>query len=337
MATQSIDKIRPDDPRVQYKTANLNGITYSYLLAEPVTRPKGVIFLIHGFPDLSFGWRYQIPTLTAMGLRVVAPDMVGYGGTEAPHELKYYTHKRICDDMAELARQLGYERILLGGHDWGGALVYKFAMWYPKLIAAFFSICTPFAPLNKTFKDMTKRPNFKYQLQFIGSDLEKVINGEEKMKQMLTALYGGRGKNGEKGFDASHGVYIENLGKLSLSPLLSQDELDFYGKRYALHPDVHGPLSWYRVQQLNWEDENAAGFTKDPADYKFEMPMLFIGAKRDAALIPSMSVGMEKYFRILTRGEVDANHWALWEKPTEVNRLIEEFLDGQISSLTAKL
>ncbi|KAH8801505.1 epoxide hydrolase [Xylogone sp. PMI_703] len=337
MAVGSVDKIRPQDPRVQYKTANLNGITYSYILAEPATRPKGVIFLIHGFPDLSFGWRYQIPLLTAMGLRVVAPDMMGYGGTEAPHDLKYYTYKRACDDMAELARQLGYSRILLGGHDWGGAVVYRFAMLYPKLIAAFFSVCTPFAPVNKTFKDMTVRSNFKYQLQFIGSELENVIKGEEKMKQMLTSMYGGRGPNRERGFDVTHGVYIDNLDKLRPSPLLSQEEIDFYAKRYALHPDVRGPLSWYRTQQLNWEEADAAGFTKDPANYKFDMPMLFVVATKDGALLPSMSVGMEKYFRNLTRGEVEASHWALWEKPAEVNRLIEEFLDGQISSVSAKL
>lgn len=36
---------------------------------------------IHGWPDLSMGWRYQIPLLVDMGFRVLAPDMMGYGGT----------------------------------------------------------------------------------------------------------------------------------------------------------------------------------------------------------------------------------------------------------------
>jgi len=36
---------------------------------------------IHGWPDLSMGWRYQIPHLVELGFRVVAPDMMGYGGT----------------------------------------------------------------------------------------------------------------------------------------------------------------------------------------------------------------------------------------------------------------
>jgi hypothetical protein len=41
---------------------------------------------IHGWPDLAIGWRFQIPLLLSLGLRVVAPDMMGYGGTvTSPH------------------------------------------------------------------------------------------------------------------------------------------------------------------------------------------------------------------------------------------------------------
>lgn len=58
------------------------------------------------------------------------------------------------------------------------------------------------------------------------------------------------------------------------------------------------------------------------------MPFLFIGGARDAALPPAMAAGMEKYFRSLTKGEVNASHWALWEKPEEVNTYIKEFLFG---------
>ena len=39
------------------------------------------LFQIHGFPDISMGWRYQIPMLLSLGLRVVAPDCMGYGRT----------------------------------------------------------------------------------------------------------------------------------------------------------------------------------------------------------------------------------------------------------------
>ena len=45
---------------------------------EPILTPPSQI---HGWPDLSLGWRHQIPLLVSLGLRVVAPDMMGYGGT----------------------------------------------------------------------------------------------------------------------------------------------------------------------------------------------------------------------------------------------------------------
>lgn len=42
---------------------------------------KATVFLIHGWPDLSYGWRYQIPFLIQQNMQVVVPDMMGYGRT----------------------------------------------------------------------------------------------------------------------------------------------------------------------------------------------------------------------------------------------------------------
>lgn len=71
----SLEKLVPNDPRVSNQTAFLNGKTYSYILSEPSSTPKATIFLIHGWPDMGFGWRNQIPLLTRLGLRVIVPDV----------------------------------------------------------------------------------------------------------------------------------------------------------------------------------------------------------------------------------------------------------------------
>ncbi|KAH8589345.1 Alpha/Beta hydrolase protein [Bisporella sp. PMI_857] len=323
------DKITPSDSRVQRKTALLNGINYSYLLSEPNGTTLNTIFLVHGFPDLSLGWRYQIPLLTSLGLRVIAIDMMGYGGTDAPEDVKYYTYKRAADDIAELAKQLGLSSIILGGHDWGGAIVYRTAMHHPNLISAVFSVCTPFHPPAATYIPTTERANFKYQLQFGGPDLEKEIMGEKKIREFLNALYGGRGPNGELPFDVSHGVYLENLPILRPSLLLSKEELDYYAQQYAIH-GMHGPTNWYRNGPLNFEDDKAFLKVLEEGKLKFEMPVLFVAGTRDTALPPSLSRGMEKYFRSLTRGEVDASHWALWERPADINQYLKEWLGGMI-------
>ena len=324
-----VDKITSEDSRVQYKTVELNGITYSYILAEPSGQALNTIFLIHGWPDLSFGWRYQIPLLTSLGLRVVVPDMMGYGGTDAPEEPKFYTFKRTADDVAALSKHIGASTIILGGHDWGGSVVYRVAMWYPQLVSAIFSVCTPYAPPRTSFVPATVLPNFKYQLQLKGPEVEGTIVGEEKIRQFLNGMYGGRGSNGEIAFDVSHGCYFENLPKLGPTPLLSKEELDFYAQRYALH-GMHGPLNWYRTAELNFEDEKEMAAKIEKEGYKFDMPVLLVAGSKDAALPPKLSEGMEKWFRSLTRGEVNASHWALWEKPDEVNRFIAEWLEGKI-------
>jgi soluble epoxide hydrolase / lipid-phosphate phosphatase len=73
----------------EYRTANVNGVEYRYIRSEPKGDAVGTVFLVHGWPDMALGWRNQIPFLNSLGLRVIAMDMMGYGGTAAPEELSY--------------------------------------------------------------------------------------------------------------------------------------------------------------------------------------------------------------------------------------------------------
>ena len=98
-----VDKLSPDDSRVQYQTANLNGINYSYILAEPKGKVLNTIFLVHGWPDISFGWRYQIPHLVSLGLRVVALDMMGYAGTDAPESPTWRSRRTAANINPDLS------------------------------------------------------------------------------------------------------------------------------------------------------------------------------------------------------------------------------------------
>ncbi|TVY18558.1 Bifunctional epoxide hydrolase 2 [Lachnellula arida] len=368
------EKLTPKD--VQYKTAVLNGKTYSYILAEPQGKCLGTIFLVHGFPDMvglfsyqkavflyrscfprpassslalferltfnyanslgqAFGWRYQIPFLASLGLRVVAPDMMGYSGTDAPDSPTFYTFKRAADDLAALAKELGLSSIILGGHDWGGAVVYRTALRYPKLISAFFSVSTPYFPLRKEYAPLTARPNFNYQIQFASGEVEKHVVGEEKLGQLLSGIFGGRTPSGETLFNPNIGIVYDNLPRVGPSPLLSKEELDFYVKRYAIH-GIHAPLNWYRTDELNFNDEIELAAKSEEA-LKFQMPALFIAGAKEQALPPSLAVGMEKSFRSLTRGEVNCGHWGLWEKKDEINQYLQEFLFGQVGLVRASL
>jgi pimeloyl-ACP methyl ester carboxylesterase len=69
----------PDD--FNHRTERLStGNTYRFI-DEGDKYGSTTLLLIHGFPDFSYGWRHQIKPWASKGWRVVAPDMLGYGGT----------------------------------------------------------------------------------------------------------------------------------------------------------------------------------------------------------------------------------------------------------------
>ncbi|KAK2038399.1 alpha/beta-hydrolase [Colletotrichum somersetense] len=334
-------------PEFQYQTATLNGVNYNYIHAEPAGEAVGTIFLIHGWPDLSLGWRKQIPYLLSKGLRVIVPDMMGYGGTDAPEDLNLYTTKRASDDIAALASHLGVSRIVLGGHDWGGAVVYRAALWHPELVAAFFVVSTPFAPPRVTYVDQALAiPTLHYQLQFRTDDVQNYIGPDNaqnatRVRQVLNTIYGSRTTSGAWAFNSSGtGFDFDLLDQVTEdTPLMTKDELDFYVGNYAADP-FNRTLNWYRTGELNYKDELAllpSGDAGAVFSAKFAQPALYIGGSQDTALPPVLSTGMEAYFDSLARGVANGSHWVMVEQPAEVNGFIGGWLADSVLGLSVGL
>ncbi|KAK0736991.1 Alpha/Beta hydrolase protein [Apiosordaria backusii] len=336
-----VDKLVPNDPRVTHHTTTLpSGHTYHYLEALPPsgTTPLATVVLVHGFPDLSFGWRYQIPYLTSsLSLRVIIPDMLGYGLTSAPSPIPPYSYKSLCTDLAALITHTSPgSPIILGGHDWGGAIVWRFALRHPSLLQGVFSICTPYnAPNSQGY--LPKRtvieqflPNFAYQLQFEDTALESRINasGREGIRKFLNILYGSKDETTGKGhFVANVGIDLALFDPevtVAKSQLLSEEELEFYVTEYERN-GIHGPMNYYRTWDVNYQEE-AEDLVKEGKS-KVLVPGMIVTATRDTALPPAMAAGMEQFFeRGLIKKEVNASHWATWENPEEVNKAIGEFV-----------
>ncbi|KAF2125995.1 epoxide hydrolase-like protein [Dothidotthia symphoricarpi CBS 119687] len=353
----TVEPINPgNDARVQHKTAVLNGQTYQYLYAVPKSGEwRDTVFLIHGWPDLSMGWRYQIPFLVDLGFRVVAPDMMGYGGTDAPqappNPINLYGLKRASDDIAALAKEVDAPTIILGGHDWGGFVIWRAAAYHPKLITHIFSVCTPYSAPSEQYistEDLVKGPlpQFAYQLHLASGEVEKSVRDETSIRQFLKGMYGARGPGGEVVFDPAKGVVGENLPLVGESRLLGGEVLEYYVAQYVrhgIHPTCSSPppllsliqhvspltpspiiVNWYRTRHANWEED------KSLLDKKtINQPTLFIQATQDSVLKPEMSRGMEALVPQLTRGEVAASHWALTQTPAEVNEILGKWLEGQ--------
>jgi len=93
-----------------------------------------LVVLLHGFPEFWFSWRFQIPALAAAGFRVVAPDMRGYNLSSRPSDVAAYDTDRLAADVRDLVPELGAERALLAGHDWGAAVAWVTAMNHPEVV-----------------------------------------------------------------------------------------------------------------------------------------------------------------------------------------------------------
>lgn len=147
--------------------------------------------------------------------------------------LKEYTFLSHANAIAAIARQTNSPQIILGGHDWGGAIVYRVAQWYPQLISAVFSIATPYNATSRTFASTEELangrfPNFGYQLTFASEEhvMEKTIGDDKKMvEKFLRGMYGGKTSSGRKFLTPEEGVNLSVMKEddVAMTPLLNEE------------------------------------------------------------------------------------------------------------------
>jgi len=124
------------DQPLEHRHAQLDAVRLHYVEARPATPRLGAapVILLHGFPEFWYGWRHQIPALARAGLRVVAPDLRGYGGSDKPRDVASYRMEAIADDVAQLVRAIGADRATIVGHDFGGMAAWWLAMRHPDVV-----------------------------------------------------------------------------------------------------------------------------------------------------------------------------------------------------------
>src|SRR5450755_4077207 len=105
-----------------------------------------LVLLCHGFPESWRSWRSQIAALAAAGFRAAAPDMRGYGGTDAPADAESYTMLHHVGDMTSLVHALGESQAVIVGHDWGAPVAWNAAMLRPDMFRAVVGMSVPFSP-----------------------------------------------------------------------------------------------------------------------------------------------------------------------------------------------
>ena len=127
---------------VHHRVLRTNGINMH--IAEQGQGP--LVLLCHGFPELWYSWRHQLPALAAEGYHVVAPDQRGYGQTDRPDEIEAYTLLHLTGDMVGLVQAVGAEQAVIVGHDWGAPVAWFCSLLRPDLFPALGLLSVPYFP-----------------------------------------------------------------------------------------------------------------------------------------------------------------------------------------------
>lgn len=94
--------------KIQHKNLTVNGINMH--IAE-IGEGQSAILFLHGFPELWYTWRHQLLALSSKGYRAIAPDLRGYGDTDAPPSPSSYTVFHIVGDLIALLDTLGLDQV----------------------------------------------------------------------------------------------------------------------------------------------------------------------------------------------------------------------------------
>ncbi len=127
---------------ISHRTIDTNGINMH--IAEAGEGP--LVLLLHGFPELWYSWRHQLPALAAAGYHAVAPDVRGYGGTDAPPEVESYTMRCHAEDAVGVLDALDAKTAVVVGHDWGAPIAWHCALLHPDRFSAVAALSVPYMP-----------------------------------------------------------------------------------------------------------------------------------------------------------------------------------------------
>lgn len=313
---------------VALKTITANGIHMRY--AEIGSGP--LVLFCHGWPESWYSWRHQLSGISAAGFRCIAPDMRGYGSTEAPEAVDQYTLLHLVGDMVELVKALGESKAVIIGHDWGAPVAWHAALWRPDFFPAVCGMSVPYAPPGyiDILTALEKLGIHDFYLQYFQkpgiaeAELQTDIVGA--LRRLYYTASGDFTEQG-KGFSRlTTGTLLGNtVDPVALPEWLKPEDLDYYVQEFA-RAGFRGGLSWYRNLRRNWE------LAAPWRGQLISQPSLFIAGSRDGVLkFPAAQAQLDAYPKTLPglHGShiLDgAGHWVQQERASEVNRLLVEFL-----------
>jgi len=281
-----------------------NGISFSVLAAGRRDRP--VALLLHGFPEGKESWELQLLALAEAGWRAVAPDLRGYGGTDAPKGVEAYAMPHLVADVEGLISALGEDQVDLVGHDWGALIGWPFVSRNPKLTRSWtaLSVPHPVALARASGLDGGPNPDPDQQVRssYIGhfhkaGKAEEVLldDGAQRLRQMYRL-----GPNPDAVPEELVDRFIQGFqrpGRLTAG--LNYYRANLKPSAFAAYPPTPRPITPSTL--LLWGDQ-------DPALGR-------LAVDNTAAMVKGP-------YRLQVLE--DTGHWLQFERPEEVSRALVE-------------
>jgi len=254
---------------------------------------------LHGFPELAWSWRNQLPVLAGEGWRTWAVDLRGYGQSERPVGREEYAIEKLLDDVAGLIDASGARETWLIAHDWGGVIAWLFAIRRLRPLARLTVLNLPHPAcferaLGRGFR---QRLRSWYVLFFQLPWLPEKVLGARGAR-MVGRAFRDMAVNKANFPDAVLDVY----------------------RRAALQPGaLTAMVNYYRafVAGGGARRQRSLGYAK------IDVPTLVIWGERDTALGVETLEGTEEFVSDLTLHRLpNASHWVQQDAPEEVNSLL---------------
>ena len=295
-----------------------------------------LIVCVHGWPESWHSWSAQIEHFVALGYRVAAIDVRGYGGSSRPDAIEAYRLVELCGDVAAVIEAFSPDApAIVFGHDWGSPTAYNTARLHPHLVTAVAGLSVPYIPA--TAGDPMDLWNLLYADRFFYMKYFQEVGIAEAAFEadLPTAL--------RKVYFAASGDAPSDLwftdqpdGAALLDFLDDPDPAPAWMQPERFAPvleanagrSTHGWFNRYRAQHLDGADLEAIG---EPV---IAQPACFVGGAND--IVRKFVDGVDLFAGAGAalgdnRGVTiikNAGHWVHQEQPVATNEALASFVAG---------